>query len=194
MGISVQHWITILVKKQYKYSIFVILLILLGSGRLMAQNQKIGYIDSNYILEHIPEYKGINQRLQLLSQQWKDQLKKMQTDIDQLQKDYNAKEILYTPEVRKEKKKAIDDKEKEKQAYLDSKFGPNGEYYQKQKELLQPLQQKIVGAVNKVAEREGYDFVFDRSGDYLFLYTRSQWNLSDNVLQEMGIQVDDTSN
>ncbi len=194
MGISVQHWITILVKKQYKYSIFVISLILLSSGRLMAQNQKIGYIDSDYILEHIPEYKGINQRLQLLSQQWKDQLKKMQTDIDQLQKDYNAKEILYTPEVRKEKKKAIDDKVKEKQAYLDSKFGPNGEYYQKQKELLQPLQQKIVDAVNKVAEREGYDFVFDRSGDYLFLYTRSQWNLSAKVLQEMGIQVDDTSN
>lgn len=181
-------------KKQYKHIIFVILLILLGSGQVMAQNQKIGYIDSNYILEHIPEYKGINQRLQLLSQQWKDQLKKMQTEIDNLQKDYNAKEILYTPEVRKEKKKAIDDKEQEKQAYLNSKFGPKGEYYQKQKELLQPLQQKIVDAVNKVAERDGYDFVFDRSGDYLFIYTRSQWNLSDKVLEEMGIQVEETSN
>lgn len=194
MGVSVQYWITISVKIQYKYNLLVFLLILLGSSQVMAQNQKIGYIDSNYILQHIPEYKGINQRLQLLTQQWKDQLKKMQDTIDQMQKDYNAKEILYTPEVRKEKKKAIEDKIKEKQAFQDSKFGPNGEYFQKQKELLQPLQQKIVDAVDKIAERDGYDFVFDRSGDYLFLYTRSQWNLSDKVLQEMGIQVDDSSN
>lgn len=194
MGVFVQYWITFSVKIQYKYSFLVFLLILLGSSHVMAQNQKIGYIDSNYILQHIPEYKGINQRLQLLSKQWKDQLKKMQDTIDQMQKDFSAKEILYTPEVRKEKKKAIEDKIKEKQAFLDSKFGPNGEYFQKQKDLLQPLQQKIVDAVNKIAEREGYDFVFDRSGDYLFLYTRSKWNLSDKVLQELGIQVDESSN
>lgn len=164
-----------------------------GPANVKAQNQKIGYIDSDYILKKIPEYSGIKQRLQEMSKGWKEKLQKMQDQINQMQKDYQAKEILYTPEVRKEKKKEIQDKIDARKAYLDSKFGPNGEYFQKQKELLQPLQQKILDAVNKVAQREGYDFVFDRSGDYLFLYTRSEWNLSDKVLQEMGIQVDETS-
>ncbi|HKJ34609.1 MAG TPA: OmpH family outer membrane protein [Balneolales bacterium] len=164
-----------------------------GAGNVRAQNQKIGYIDSDYILSKIPEYSGIKQRLQEMSKQWKAKLQKMQDQIDQMQKDYQAKEILYTPEVRKEKKKEIQNKVDARKAYMDSKFGPNGEYFQKQKELLQPLQQKILNAVNKIAQREGYDFVFDRSGDYLFLYTRSEWNLSDKVLQEMGVQVDNTS-
>ncbi|HKJ44476.1 MAG TPA: OmpH family outer membrane protein [Balneolales bacterium] len=168
-------------------------LLMFGTSVVCAQNQKIGYIDSDYILSKIPEYSGIKDHLQTLSKGWKDQIQKMQEKIDQMQKDYEAKEILYTPEVRKEKKKDIQEKVDAKKAFVDSKFGPNGEYFQKQKELLQPLQQKIIDAVNKVAQREGYDFVFDRSGDYLFLYTRSEWNLSDKVLLQLGIQVDESS-
>jgi outer membrane protein len=44
-------------------------------------------------------------------------------------------------------------------------------------------------AIEKIAQRDGYDFVFDRTGDFLFLYTRSQWNISDEVLLELGINL-----
>ncbi len=170
------------------------LLLLAGAASLHAQNQKIGYIDSDYILSKIPEYSGIKEQLDLLSKDWKKQVDEMESEINQMKSDYKAKEILYTPEVRKQKQQAIQDKVEAKNTFLDSKFGPNGEYYQKQKELLEPLQQKILKAVNTVAQEGGYDFVFDRSGDYLFVYTRPEWNLSDKVLQEMGIQIDDTGN
>lgn len=168
-------------------------LLLVGVSSTQAQ-QKIGYIDSDYIMSKIPEYAGIKERLDQMSKDWKKQVDKMDQQIAKMKSEYKAKEILYTPEVKKQKQQDIQDKIQEKNNFLDSKFGPNGEYYQKQKELLQPLQQKILKAVNTVAQEEGYDFIFDRSGDYLFLYTRPEWNLSDKVLQEMGIQVDQTGN
>ncbi len=174
---------------------FLGLAILFASvSSIHAQNQKIGYIDSDYIMSKVPEYSGIKERLDLMSKDWKKQVDKMDQQIAQMKSDYKAKEILYTPEVRKQKQQDIQDKIQEKNNFLDSKFGPNGEYYQKQKELLQPLQQKILKAVNTLAQEEGYDFIFDRSGDYMFVYTRPEWNLSDKVLQEMGIQVEQTGN
>lgn len=174
--------------------LFSLAILLAGVSSIHAQNQKIGYIDSDYIMSKVPEYSGIKERLDLMSKDWKKQVDKMDQQIAQMKSDYKAKEILYTPEVRKQKQQDIQDKIQEKNNFLDSKFGPNGEYYQKQKELLQPLQQKILKAVNTIAQEEGYDFIFDRSGDYLFVYTRPEWNLSDKVLEEMGIQVEQTGN
>ena len=180
-------------KRTFTYGLFSLAIVVVGVSSTLAQ-QKIGYIDSDYIMSKIPEYSGIKERLDLMSKDWKKQVDKMDQQIAKLKSDYKAKEILYTPEVRKQKQQEIQDKIQEKNNFLDSKFGPNGEYYQKQKELLQPLQQKILKAVNTVAQEEGYDYVFDRSGDYLFVYTRPEWNLSDKVLQEMGIQVEQTGN
>lgn len=180
-------------KRTFTFGLFSLAIVMVSVSSTIAQ-QKIGYIDSDYIMSKIPEYSGIKERLDLMSKDWKKQVDKMDQQIAKLKADYKAKEILYTPEVRKQKQQDIQDKIQEKNNFLDSKFGPNGEYYQKQKELLQPLQQKILKAVNKVAQEEGFDYVFDRSGDYLFVYTRPEWNLSDKVLQEMGIQVEQTGN
>ena len=68
-----------------------------------AQNQKFGYFESDFILSNIPEYSGIEQRLQLLSDSWKQELSEMDSEIETLEEDYAAKEILYTDAIREEK-------------------------------------------------------------------------------------------
>lgn len=159
-----------------------------------AQEQKIGYIDSDYILNKMPEYDGVQQTLKRLSQGWKDKIDEMDSEIEQLNKEFDAKEILYTDEVRKQKKQEIEAKKKQREQYLQDKFGSDGEYFQRQKELLEPIQRKIMNAVNTVAERNGFDYVFDRAGDFKFMYARQQWNISDDVLIELGIDPDQASN
>ena len=72
-----------------------------------AQNQKFGYFESDFILSNIPEYSGIEQRLQLLSDSWKQELFEMDSEIEELEEDYAAKEILYTDDIREEKKLEI---------------------------------------------------------------------------------------
>lgn len=159
-----------------------------------AQDQKIGYINSDEILEKMPEYEGIAQRLDLVSQGWKEELERMDEEIDELQKEFEAKEILFTEEVRAQKKKEIESRIAAREQFLQAKFGPEGEYFKKQKELLEPIQRLVLDAVNTVAETDGFDMIFDRAGDVRLIFTREEWNLNNEVLLELGIELDDTGN
>jgi outer membrane protein len=165
-------------------------LILINSGSALAQNQRIGFIDSEYILSNMPEYTGIDQRLRQISQEWQQEIDRMKSEIERLKQEFQAREILYTSEQRQQKLTEVDTKIRERERFLQSKFGPDGDYFKQQQQLLEPIQLRIVEATDRIAARDGYDFVFDRSGDFLFLYTRPQWNISNEVLLEMGIQVD----
>lgn len=161
---------------------------------LYGQDQKIGYVDTDAILSRLPEYQGIDQQLSLLSQEWKKELDSMQQQIDRLKEDFEAREILYTEDVRKQKQQEIQQWVRKRERYLEQKFGSDGEYYQRQRELLEPIQRKIFEAINTVARREGYDFVFDRAADTSMLFFRQEWNLNDEVLLELGIDPDEASN
>jgi len=171
----------------------IVLISLLCSQDLFAQNQKTGYIDSEYILSKLPDYSGVEQRLATIVQGWATEIDNKEKEIQELIRDLQAKEILYTEQVRKDKQDEINRKIADKDRLVQSKYGPEGEYYKTQETLLEPIQQKIMLAVRTVAERGNYDFVFDRAGDFLFLYTKPQWNLSNDVLKELGIDVDTTT-
>jgi len=172
-------------------SVFFSVLLLLPMASPIYAQQKIGYIDSDEIMRHIPEYTGIRQRLETIAQNWKEEIYEMQVEIERLKQDFEAREILFTPDIRRQRQQEIDRKIREREQYINRRFGPEGDYFRQQQELLEPLQLRILEAVVKVAERENYDHVFDRAGDYLFLYSRRRWDISRNVLEEMGIFVDE---
>lgn len=167
------------------------LLLLLTVTDTVYSQQKIGYIDSDFIMQEIPEYTGIQQRLETIAQNWKEEIEEMQVEIEQMKQDFEGREILFTPDVRRQRQQEIDQKIREREQYIEQRFGPDGDYYSQQEELLEPLQQRILEAVVTIAERENFDHVFDRSGDYLFLYSRERWDISRDVLEEMGIYVDE---
>lgn len=177
--------------KIFQFSILVVLLLSLGYSNVHAQNQRIGFIDSDFILSKVPEYSGIEQRLNQFITQWNEDIAELEKEIEELQQDFIAKEILFTPEVRREREQEISNKKRELERYINSRFGPDGDYFRQQRDLLEPIQRQIVEAVGKIAERDGYDFVVDRDGDFVFFYARPQWDLSVEVLLEMGIQVDE---
>lgn len=175
--------------KYYRY-ISVVLLTVLLSGVTYAQNQKLGYYESDFVLSKIPEYVGIEQRLKILSDGWKNEIQQQKLDIETLEQDYRAKEILYTEEIKKEKLDEIKGKKNQLDIFTAQKFGPNGEYFSKQKELLEPIQRQVFAAVRAVAQRNGFDFVFDRSGDIYMVYARGEWNLNEDILLELGIEIE----
>ena len=125
---------------------FIVSAILLFSvaEQLYAQDQKIGYFESDMILAQLPEYGGIEQRLQLLSSGWQEEAQELLDEITYLEEDYEAKQILYTDEIRKQKQDEIAQKKKQRQTFLQQKFGPNGEYFQQQSDLLEPIQRKVL--------------------------------------------------
>lgn len=176
-------------KKLLTLSILIILLIG-GISNVNAQDQKIGFFESEVILAQIPEYNGITQRLQLLSDGWELELDELDAEIVVLEEDYEAKEILYTEEIRQQKRNEIRQKKQQRDTFLNEKFGPEGEYFQNQRDLLEPIQRQIFTALRTVAQKQGFDFVFDRSGDIYMVFALGEWNLNEAILLELGIEVE----
>lgn len=161
-----------------------------GGAQTAWAQQKIGYIDTQYILDNLPEYATVQQKLDQLEKQWREEIQKKQEEVKELQDEYRAWELLYTEEERTQRQEAIDKARKEVEQLRERYFGPEGELYSRQQELMRPIQERILTAVEEVATAEGYDYVFDKEGEALFLYARDQHNLSDQVLRELGINID----
>ncbi len=155
--------------------------------------QKYAFIDSQYILDNISEYKAAQQQLDQLSINWQKEIESKYAVIDKLYKDYQAEQILLTEEMKKKREQEITSKEKEVKEFQKSKFGYEGELFKKKQELIKPLQDKIYNAVKKIATDQSYAVIFDKSGDLIMLYTNPKYDKSDEVLASMGYKAGNKS-
>lgn len=176
-----------------------IILLTLTAGLLLvplinvaAAQQRIGYVDSEYILSRTPEFTNVQQQVDRLAQQWREELETERRQLDEMFREYQARELLYTQEERQRRRDDIVRAEEELERRRMRYFGPEGELFQQQDNLMRPIQERVLEAIENVATREGYDYVFDRKGDFLFMFAREQFDLSDAVLAELGIDIDNS--
>jgi len=151
--------------------------------------QKFCYVDSEYILNQMPEYKSAQSQLDEMAAKWKDEIKVKMDEIDKLYKAYRAEQVLLPEEVRKKREDEILKKEDEMNKFKEEKFGKNGELFKKRQELVKPIQDKVFDAIQKLATDEGFDFVFDKSGAVTMLFVNAKYDRSDEVLEILGIDV-----
>lgn len=171
-------------RKRNILSIFIILFLSIQSF-----GQRFAYVDTDYILDLIPEYKSAQKQLDAIAAGWEKEGDKMSEDIDKMIKDYEAEKILLTEEMKKKREAEIHSKEIELKDFRNRKFGYEGELFKKRQELVKPIQDKVFDAVQKVAKQSALDFIFAKGGDLIMLYSNSKYDKSDEVLKEMGITV-----
>lgn len=172
----------------------VLSLLLLALAAAVPANaqQRIAYVDSEFLLDQITEYRTAQSNLDRLAQQWQGELDQLQREVDELVRDYEARELLFTDEERDRKRDEIAAKEQELESRRIQRFGPEGELFREQQRQMRPIQERVLEAIDQVAKDEDYDYVFDKSGDFLFLYARPQLDISDLVLDELGIETTQT--
>jgi outer membrane protein len=149
--------------------------------------QKLGYVDSNAILQLLPEYQSARQEVDRLAAQWQAELGTLQREVDAMERDYAARELLYTPDERTRRREEIEARVTEVEQYRRRKFGTDGELFREEQQRMRPVQQRVLEAIQTVAEENDYGFVFDRSGAMIFLYARPADNLTELVLEELGV-------
>jgi outer membrane protein len=159
-----------------------------------ASAQKYAYIDTQYILDNISEYKAAQQQLDQLSIAWQKEIETKYAAIDKLYKDYQAEQILLTEDMRRKREQEITNKEKEVKEFQKQKFGYEGELFKKKQELVKPIQDKIYNAVKKIATDQSYAVIFDKSSDLIMLYTNPKYDKSDEVLTAMGYKAGTKTN
>lgn len=161
----------------------------------VAVAQKLGYIDSKFILSKMPEYKQASTELGQQSTKWQTEIEAQRNEVDKLRKDYMAEEVLLTDDMKKERQTAIAKKDKEAKDAQNKAFGFEGLYFLKKQELVKPLQDKIFEAVEKVCKKKKIAIMLDKAGDLVMIYTNPAHDYTDFVLEELGLgDKDDTVN
>lgn len=154
----------------------------------MAEAQRgvrIGYIDMEYILESVPEYKEASIQLEGKVQRWKQDIEKKQKEIDQMKLNLANERVLLTKELIDEREEEIKIKEDEMLQYQQDRFGPNGDLMIQRRQLVQPIQDQVFNIVQEIAENKKYDFIFDKSADVVMLFAAKRNDISDLVLRSI---------
>lgn len=152
-----------------------------------AAGQKLGYIDSEYILSKMSDYKKAQDDLAQFTTGWQKEVEDMDVKIQALYASYRAEEVLLTDEMRGERMDDIKKKEVELKEHQKKIFGFEGLYFLKKKELMKPLQDKVWEATEKVAKSNRLAIIFDKSGELVMIYTDPRHDYTDFVLEELGL-------
>lgn len=168
-----------------KRLIFLVVLFLLIGNE--AYSQKFGYVDTNFILSKMSEYKEAQVEIENVSKRWQEEIHNMYMEIEGMYNEYKAEEVLLTNEMKEERLAAIAQKEEEVKEYQKRVFGFEGLFFLKKQELMKPVQDKVFDAVEKVAKDKRLQIVFDKSGDLVMIYTDPIHDYTDFVLEELGL-------
>ncbi|RDY58807.1 OmpH family outer membrane protein [Flagellimonas nanhaiensis] len=146
---------------------------------------RIGYVDMEYILENVEEYRDATEQLNNKAEKWKQEIELKQSVIEQMKKDLMAEKVLLTDELIAEREEEIQILETEMLDYQQDRFGPQGDLVLQKRLLIQPIQDQVFNEVQKIGGNKRYDFIFDKSADVVMLYSEKRHDISDLVLREI---------
>ena len=159
------------------------ILIFLLSLSTLTHAQKFAYVDSDYILERIPEYASAQDQIEKLSLNWQSEIEEFYQEIDLMYKKYQADKILLTQEMKNKRESEIINKEKEAKDLQRQRFGPEGDLYKKRQDLMKPIQDKVYNAIQDFSNEKRYDIIFDKSSNLIMLFSNPDLDKSDDILK-----------
>jgi len=146
---------------------------------------KIGYVDSDTIMKQLPDAQDAQKKLDAIIKEWQEELSKMEKDWKTKYDDYDKRKLILSEQKRAEIEKELVTLEDQVSKYRQDKFGVKGELFQKQEEFMKPIQNRIFTVIQQIAKDQDYDFIFDRSGDIMFLYAKEEFDLTPEVIEKL---------
>ncbi|MDP1620826.1 MAG: OmpH family outer membrane protein [Bacteroidales bacterium] len=167
-------------KKQVLIFTFIIL------AGIMAHAQKFAYVDTEYILDNIPQFAEAQSQLDEISVQWQKEIEDKFAEVDKMYKDYQTQAVLLPDDMKKKKEQEIVEKEKDAKNLQRTRFGKDGDLFKKRQELVKPIQEKIYNAIQDIANSNNYAVIFDKGGSLTMMYANPKYDISDEVLDNLG--------
>jgi len=166
----------------------ILLLFLTFTAFTSAFAQRFAFVDSDYILKHMPEYSAVQKQLTALSDQWQKEVDARSQEIDRLYKSFEADQVLMTADMKKRRQAEIADKEKAVKDFQRQKFGPDGELAKRSSSLIKPIQERLTKAIQAVAESDNLDMIFDKNSEVIMLYANPRYDKSADVITKLGLK------
>lgn len=170
-----------------KLFLLLFLVVIPFSGLIKGQ-LKIGYVDSDSIMDKFADAQDARQKLDAIIQEWQTELTKLENNWKTKYDDYEKRKLIMSDQTRAETESELIKLEQQIGDYREKKFGTNGELFQKQDEIMKPVQNKVFTAIKDVAKDENLDFIFDRSGDVMLLFAKDEYDVTSLVLDKLKLK------
>lgn len=164
-------------------NLFIFVLLIGLSSQLNAQ--RFGYVDTDYILENLPQYTQAQQRLKTQTEQWNQEVQNRQEAVDKRHADFLNEKVLLTEEQIKKEQEDIDFEIKAIKELQEKRYGQGGDLIKLRQSLVKPIQDQVWNAVKTVAEKRNYGFIFDKGSDLIMVYTDPKFDISREVLLQL---------
>jgi outer membrane protein len=168
-----------------KIGLFLSLILFAAFTSKVGAQLKIGYVDSDAIMKQLPDAQDVQKKLDAMIKEWQEEISKMERDWKTKYDDYDKRKLILSEQKRAEIEKELVALEDQFTKYRQAKLGVKGELFQKQEELMKPIQNRIFTVIEQIAKEKDYDYVFDRSGDIMFLYAKEEYDLTKEVIEKL---------
>jgi len=165
--------------------IFLLIAIAISVISFGQKNQKFGHINSNELLQAMPENTQAQQALQAHSKELETQLMAMQAELEQKYNDYLAKKDSLSKLLQQTKESELNDLNTRIQSFQQT---AQQDLQAKESELLQPIIEKARNAIREVSKEEGYTYVFDTSTGALVYWPEESDDIMAKVKTKLGMQ------
>ena len=155
---------------------------------LASQAQRYAIVDTKYILDKLPEYKEAQKKLDQFSEQWQKEVDTKQSALDKMYKDFEAEQVMLTPELKKKREDELFVREKEVRDLHRKRFGFEGDLFKKRQELVKPIQDKVYNAIQKLAVNRSLDFILDKSEGITVIFADPKLDRSEDILKDLGVK------
>lgn len=152
--------------------------------------QRFAYVDSEYILKHIPEYVSAQRQLEDMSAKWQKEVDARYASIERMYKAYQQDQVMLSDEMRRKREDEIVEKERETKEFQKKIFGFEGDLYKERLKLIQPIQDRVTKAIQAVAESQNLDIVLDKGSEVTILYSNPSLDKSKDVITRLGYKPD----
>ena len=146
---------------------------------------RIGYVNMDYILENLDEYETATKEYEIRLNVWKKEISQREDEIENKLKELEIQRPLLTETLYNDFREEIEFEKKQLELYRQKRFGPNGDWVAQEKILIQPIQDEVLSAVQLIAERNKFDYVYDKSSAIITLYSEKKYDISELVLKSI---------
>lgn len=172
--------------KNIKHLLFAMSLLTMTTGVLSAQ--KIAVVDINAVLSELPEYIAAQQEIDRIAADWNQDISREFDKVKSMYNKYQAEQVLLSKEVRAQREEEIKQKEAEVRELQKRKFGPEGELFLKRREIINPIQEKVFGAIETYARDMGFDLIIDKAGSAGVLFVSQDFDKTELIKRRLGIR------
>ena len=171
--------------KKIKLFNFLLSLILFCNLLNAQKELRVGYINMDYILSNIEDFEVANKEFEYKIDQWKNEILKKETEIKTKREELEFEKDLIPNQIYLKRSKELEYDFKELDNYRNKRFGPEGDWLIQEKILIQPIQDEVLAIVQKIADKNKFDFIFDKSSAVIMLYSEKKYDISELVLRSI---------